>query len=91
SGLGSGLFLMDANGAAVNPLDTNDNRVGSDGVSPGAKLYLAHVAYNLDRMVEPDGACNSSSNHPMQQAGVGAILRLGADTPDMSGPRWVAV
>lgn len=86
SGLGSGLFLMDENGAPVNPLDTNDDRAGSGGVAPAITFDLANVAYNLDRMVEPDGSSNSSSNHPMQQAGIGTVLRLGADNPNMSGP-----
>ncbi|HRV79841.1 MAG: hypothetical protein H6830_12405 [Planctomycetes bacterium] len=86
AGLGTGLFLFDEKGAAVNPLDNNANRVGSDGVAPAATFNLANVAFNLDRIAEPDGSSNSSNNHPMQAVGVGTVLRAGAADMDMSGP-----
>ncbi|MEZ6021281.1 MAG: hypothetical protein R3F17_14675 [Planctomycetota bacterium] len=86
AGLGTGLFLFDENGAAVNPLDTNPDRIGSGGVAPATTFDLAHVAFNLDRIVEVDGTSNGSNNHPMQAVGVGTVLRDGAGNPDMSGP-----
>ncbi len=86
AGLGSGLYLFDANGAAVNPLDDNANRVGSGGVAPKDSFDLANVAFNLDRMVQPDGSSNASSNHPMSD-GIGpASKRDGAANQNLTGP-----
>ena len=55
AGLGTGLFLFDANGAPVNPLDNDVNRKGADGVAPASIYDPARVALNLDRVVTPAG------------------------------------
>ena len=86
AGLGSGLFLFDSAGAAVNPLDQNANRYGTDGVAPAASFDPLRVALNLDRVVEPNGVSNGSSNHALFAPGVGPNLRDGALDPDMAGP-----
>jgi len=86
AGLGSGLFLFDDNGAAVNPLDQNANRYGTEGVAPAANFNPARVTLNLDRVVEPNGVSNGSSNHALENPGVGPNLRDGATDPDMAGP-----
>ena len=38
AGLGSGLFLFDENGCAVNPLDENEDRFGCEGVAPATNF-----------------------------------------------------
>ncbi len=86
AGLGSGVFLFDANGAPVNPLDTNPNRVGADGVAPAAVFDPANVRLNLDRIVEPSGLVNGSNNHQLFDTSIGPILRDGAADPTMAGP-----
>lgn len=84
--LGSGLYLFDGNGAAVNPLDDNDNRVGSDGTSPADSFDLALVRFNLDRLVQSHGQSNSSSNHPLAEGVASATRRDGAGNQAMAGP-----
>ena len=84
AGLGSGLFLFDANGCPVNPLDANDNRFFCNGVSPQDQFNVNNVAYDLDRMVEIGGVTNVSSLHPMQVFG-GANLRAGSLNANMAG------
>jgi hypothetical protein len=87
AGLGSGLFLFDENGCAVNPLDTNANRVGCEGVAPASVFDPARVAYDLDRLVDTTGASRSANNHAMlQPGGSGAGLRDGAQRPGLAGP-----
>jgi hypothetical protein len=86
AGLGTGLFLFDRNGAAQNPLDTNANRYGSEGTAPSAYFDPADVYYDLDRVVEPDGTSNASSNQPMMRPVVGPNRRDGATDPNMAGP-----
>ena len=86
AGLGSGLFLFDKDGCAVNPLDDDDNRVGCNRTAPANNFNLANVAFNLDRMVEASGVSNSSSNHPFLSVGQGSVLRTGATLLNMSGP-----
>jgi hypothetical protein len=86
AGLGSGLFLFDSNGAAVNPLDQNANRYGTDGVAPSTNFDPGRVSLNLDRVVEPNGVSNGSSNHALMQPVVGPNLRDGALDPNMAGP-----
>jgi hypothetical protein len=86
AGLGTGLFLFDANGGAQNPLDDNANRYGSDGVAPKDQFNPATVKYDLDRLVDGTGASNGSSNQPMLQPIVGTPLRQGAPDPNLSGP-----
>ena len=86
AGLGSGLFLFDENGCPVNPLDSNADRVGCDGVAPATRFSVANVALNLDKIVEPSGRPTGSSNHLMLRPGQGPNLRDGANNPDYAGP-----
>jgi hypothetical protein len=86
AGLGTGMFLFDGNGAPVNPLDTNPNRVGADGVAPASVFDPQNVVFNLDRIVEPDGRPNGSSNHAWLDGVDGSFLRDGATDPTMAGP-----
>jgi hypothetical protein len=86
AGLGTGLFLFDRNGAAQNPLDQNPNRYGSDGRAPASYFNPADVYYDLDRVVDPDGRSNGSSNQPMLQPIQGPNRRDGATDPNMAGP-----
>lgn len=86
AGLGTGLFLFDRNGAAQNPLDTNPNRYGSDGVAPATYFDPNDVAYDLDRVVAPNGVSNASSSIPMQQPILGPLRRDGATDPNLAGP-----
>jgi len=85
AGLGTGLFLFDENGAAMNPLDQNDNRVGSDGVSPADSWDPARVALNLDRIVDDTGLAKGSNNH-MLLSPDGPNLRDGAANANLAGP-----
>ncbi len=82
-GLGSGLFWFDANGCPVNPLDTNANRMGCNGVAPADQFNPNKVAYDLDRLVQTSGVPNASSGHPRLRPGVD---RRGASNPLVAGP-----
>ena len=84
AGLGSGLYLFDENGCAVNPLDDNDDRYGCNGNAPADNFNPANVAFNLDRLVETNGQPNSSSNHPLLNGPT--TLRTGAYNTNMAGP-----
>ena len=84
AGLGSGLYLFDENGCAVNPLDDNDDRYGCDGNAPADNFNPANVVFNLDRLVETNGQPNSSSNHPLLNGPTS--LRTGAYNTNMAGP-----
>lgn len=86
AGLGTGLFLFDENGAPVNPLDTFAGRKGADGVAPASIFDPARVDLDLDRVVEPDGRSNASSNHAWMDPSHGPALRDGALDPEMAGP-----
>jgi hypothetical protein len=86
AGLGTGMFLFDVNGAPVNPLDTFAGRKGADNVAPATVFNPANVFFDLDRIVEPDGRSNSSSNHPWLTGVDGSSLRDGATDPEMAGP-----
>jgi hypothetical protein len=86
AGLGTGLFLFDVDGCAVNPLDDSDHRYGCNGVAPSANFDLNRVVYNLDRIVEPSGITNGSNNHPMEDAAEQPGLREGALDTEFSGP-----
>ena len=86
AGLGSGMYLFDEDGFPVNPLDDNEDRAGGNGVDSPADVFdLANVVYDSDRVVEPDGSTNASSNHPLL-SGTPSPLRDGADDPRMTGP-----
>jgi len=86
AGLGSGLFLFNEDGGALNPLDDNDNRVGSEGVSPKDQFNPANVRFNLDRIVDENGVAFASANHCFIGAGNGPSLRDGAQNPNLAGP-----
>jgi hypothetical protein len=83
AGLGSGLFLFDDKGCAVNDLDTDINRKGCDTGSPKANFDINNVVYDLDRIVLEDGTPTGSNNHPTDDQVLGAANRGGAL---MSGP-----
>jgi hypothetical protein len=85
AGLGSGMFLFDEDGCPVNPLDTNDNRVGCNLSSPASKFDLSRVALNLDHIVEATGVSNSSNNHTLL-TGQTSTKRSGATNPGFAGP-----
>ena len=89
AGLGSGMFLFDDQGRALNPLDDDENRKGTDGVAPSTLWNTETVALDLDRIVEADGATNGSNNHPMLEGDTG--LRDGAGQPLMAGPLGAAL
>jgi hypothetical protein len=86
AGLGSGVFLFNAAGGPVNPLDTNANRFGSEGVAPATNFNIANVALNLDKIVRADGTPLSSNAHMLMQPGTGPNRRDGAPNPNMCGP-----
>ncbi len=88
SGLGSGLFLFDENGAPVNPLDMDSNRAGTDNnQAPGSIPFDPNsVVYDLDRIVDGNGEAQGSNNHALIDPAVGSALRQGADNPSMAGP-----
>jgi len=46
----------------------------------------ARVFFDLDRIVEPDGRSNGSSNHAWLDGVDGSNLRDGATGPTMAGP-----
>jgi hypothetical protein len=87
AGLGSGLFLFDAQGRPVNSLDEDDDRKGTENQPPADQFLIdgvTTVALDLDRVVEPDGKSNASSNHALLNGAGG--LRDGASDQTMSGP-----
>jgi hypothetical protein len=84
SGQGSGLFLFDATGCPVNPLDANDNRQYCPNGAPADNFDPNNVVYDLDRMVEVSGVPNVSTNHPLLEQG--PVRRIGASNPEMAGP-----
>jgi hypothetical protein len=70
----------------MNPLDDNDDRVGSDGISPADSFSVARVALNLDKIVSLTGRANGSSNHPMLDPAQTINRRDGSTDPRMAGP-----
>ncbi len=86
AGLGTGLFAFDKDGAAVNPLDTNPNRIGSNGVAPASIWDPANITRDLDRIVEASGVSNGSNGHMLFNPGQGPNLRDGSLDPDKCGP-----
>ena len=85
SGLGSGLFLFDENGAPMNPLDDDNDREPYE-VAPNTRFDPARVAFNLDTFVRLDGTPTGSNNHPMLNPGATPNLRDGAPDPEFAGP-----
>jgi len=86
AGLGSGIWLFNKDGGPLNPLDDNDNRVGSNGVSPKDQWDPANVRFNLDRIVDTTGFAFASSNHTFIGPGPGPSFRDGAQNPNLAGP-----
>jgi hypothetical protein len=86
AGLGTGVFLFDENGAPVNPLDTNPNRVGAGGVAPSTNYDPARVRLNLDRIVDANGVAKGSNNHAWFNTNLGPSLRDGATDANLAGP-----
>lgn len=86
AGLGTGVFLFDENGAPTNPIDTFAGRKGADNIAPATAWNPANVFFDLDRIVEPDGRVNGSSNHAWLTGVDGSALRDGATDPGMAGP-----
>ncbi len=87
AGLGSGLFLFDEDGCAVNPLDTDNNRFGCNNVAPATTFGtegFTNVKFNLDRVVNDSGQDQSSSNHALK-SGQPSTLRTGAENLRMAG------
>ena len=81
------LFLFDAVGCAVNPLDENANRFGCDEApSTVFNTQVNNVVFNLDRVVEMTGSANASSNHPMLDSVTANVLRNGATNQFLAGP-----
>jgi hypothetical protein len=87
AGLGTGLFLFDANGAPVNRLDSFAGRKGAGGIAPSTIFDPLRVTLNLDRIVEPTGVASGSNNHTwLDQPSAGPALRDGALDPELAGP-----
>jgi hypothetical protein len=70
AGLGTALFLFDANGCPVNPFDNNANRQNCNNQAPQDIFDVNNVAYDLDRIVEFNGQTNSGSIHPRMDTGL---------------------
>jgi hypothetical protein len=84
AGLGTGLYLFDAQGCPVNPLDANPNRFYCND-APANLFDLNNVVYDLDRVAESlTGVENISTGHPFLDGGTSA-LRIGANAPDLAG------
>ncbi|MCB9669194.1 MAG: hypothetical protein H6736_13975 [Alphaproteobacteria bacterium] len=85
AGLGTGLFLFDANGCPVNPLDANANRFFCQGNAPADNFDANNVVYDLDRLAERvTGVENISMSQPIQG---GNVLNLrGGLKPNLAGP-----
>ncbi|QDU68417.1 hypothetical protein [Engelhardtia mirabilis] len=85
AGLGSGMFLFDAGGAPVNPLDIDPQRKPLN-VAPSTVYDPADIVYDLDRIVSETGTSFASNNHPLLTPGVADLLRDGASDLNMAGP-----
>jgi len=85
AGLGTALFLFDANGCPVNPVDANADRFFCEGNAPADIFDLNNVAYDLDSIVNTNGVKLSSTTHPMLEATF-TQLRDGSLHPNLSGP-----
>lgn len=85
AGLGSGLWLFDADGAPVNPHD-NDNKRQPNNVAPASVYDPTKVVYDLDRLVELSGISNASNNHALLTGQPATALRQGALDQLFAGP-----
>ena len=85
AGLGSGLFLFDATGCPVNPLDPNADRQYCPDGAPADNFDANNVVYDTDRIVEITGVPNASGSHPRLNA-FGGLQRNGASNGQMAGP-----
>ncbi len=85
AGLGSGLFVFDAQGRPVNPLDTNPDRKPFN-QAPASFYDPAGAVFDLDRLVRPDGISQASSSHALLDPALAGLLRDGATDPGMAGP-----
>jgi hypothetical protein len=95
AGLGSGLFLFDANGCPVNNLDNNTARVfcfdaNNNAISPADNFNnfasFDNVAYDLDRIAEANGRPNASYSQPILTNILQSYqLRDGALYPEIAG------
>ena len=91
AGLGTGLFLFDEDGLAVNDLDINPdryplNRNITNGDTPKSLYDPTRVKFNLDAIVGTDGKANGSSNHALIGPIQGPAMRDGSTDPLMTGP-----
>jgi hypothetical protein len=86
AGLGSGLYLFDEDGCAVNPLDDNEDRAGCDGTAPADNFDPNRVRFNVDRLVELSGLSNGGNKHPFAADAPTPSLRDGALNPGLAGP-----
>ncbi|MBK7644274.1 MAG: hypothetical protein IPJ19_14730 [Planctomycetes bacterium] len=89
AGLGTGLFLFDAAGRPINPLDNNANRKGTDGVAPSSYFDVNLTALDLDRIVDENGIAQGSNNHTWLDSAaraMGQALRDGCSDPELAGP-----
>ena len=85
AGLGTALFLFDANGCPVNPVDENEDRFFCEGNAPQDIFDINNVAYDLDAIVNRNGIKLASTAHPMLEVTF-TQLRDGALNPNLSGP-----
>ena len=86
SGMGTGLFLFDAAGCPVNPLDADAARFNCNGAAPADTFadQVNNVVYDLDRAVEFNGIPNTSNAHPREN--FQGAQRGGATNGQMAGP-----
>lgn len=84
AGLGTGMFLTDAAGCPVNPLDAVV-RPGC-AASPADGFGAAVARYDLDRAVSLGGEENTSQPRPARDPAASAVLRSGARWPELAGP-----
>jgi hypothetical protein len=85
AGLGTSLFMFDANGCPVNPLDNNPNRQYCDNNAPADIFDVNNVVYDLDRIVEfATGQTNATNAHPRLDLNQGP--RRDGDDYKLAGP-----
>jgi hypothetical protein len=85
AGLGTGAYQFQADGCPNNPIDANANRQFCNNVAPADRFDPNAVAYDLDRVVQYNGAANASFTKPMLST-QGILLRSGAQDATLSGP-----